>query len=417
MSKFFDVPTRRVVMATMTLGTDLPANATKRVDMSNFDAWRSPVLGMKPMLLAIEARITGVFTTAAASAGLRDMFLQYLHDFVSLKGPGGIELIRDGAGWHRYLFNYLQKGELRGIRARALAANAGPGTASYTRTIEQFVDFVEHKAPDPYFRCWPFECFANKASGAELTVRLRDSATLFLSAAAVVLGLSSATIEYAVHLSDVPAANLQIPAIVLESNIGHENRVRATPGNGAYLRCVVANSPAPADNVGGEDDDLSGYDTIDSFGHEGRYLLKDESVDTFVQRVTDEVSDEPASNFDDPSNYRAAYRMTSPFENFDGHLRMLPLIYLRNGQGLGDVPVFQDEPKLRVNGDVRTALPEEISWLTQQVIPRTKEQEKAILRSIRINGTDTPISKAGVTPKRYAGHDPSRVPLIVDARS
>lgn len=423
MSKFFDVPVRRAKMATMVLGANgYNADANSRVDLTAWDGWRSPTTGKKPMLLTLEFKFTGDFTTANGDAALRSLFLMYMLDIVSMKGPGGIEIIRGAKGWHRYLYNYLNKGEIRGFRPRNIAAN-GSGTLGHnTRTVSMYLDFVEHKARNPYFRCWPLECFTSKSGGAELTLFQKSAAQLlFTGGAAVHLGVPTGTLEIWAHIWDVPATQVIIPAIVLESSQTGDARVNPTPGAGAYLRLMMANSPNGGDNGQAADvDDLSAYTTLNSFGYQNRYVVQgDEGLDLYMQRISEAITDEQHSQLDDPTGNKAEYMLLNPVENFDGHVRAIPFVTPRNGEDITEAPIFTDDPKLTANGNSRAGLPVSITWLTQTVQPRTNAQLQAIinsmtsLRGTKITAQARPFTQGGRAI--YAGADPSRVPLMIDA--
>jgi hypothetical protein len=424
MSKFFDVPVRRAKMATLAIGTGLNADANTRVDMQSWDGWRSPQPGKKGMLLAFELKFTGDFTTANGDAALRSLFLQYMLDVATLKGPGGIEIMRGSKGWHRYLYAYLNKGEIRGLRPRNIAANASGALGHNTRTVTMYIDFVEHRARNPYFRCWPVECFASKSGGAEFVIYQKSAAqALFTGGSTVHLGVPTGTLEIWAHIWDVDAKRVMIPAIVLESSQAGDTRLNPTPGAGAYLRLMMAASPNVADNDGTYADDLSAYATLNSFGYQNRYLVQnDEGLDLYMQKVSEEVSEEQHSQLDDPTQNKAEYMLFNPSENFDGHVRAIPFVYLKNGQDITDAPIFTDDPKLRANGDSRTGLPASVTWLTQTLQRRTADMLRAIVSSMTsVRGTT--ISAASVTPlvdgrgvPVYRGADQQLVPVQIDAR-
>jgi hypothetical protein len=417
MSKFFDVPSRRVKMATLTLGSGLNADADTRIDLTGFDGWRPAKSNRKAVLLALELEVSGDFATTDGSAKLGNLFLNYMLDPTSLKGPGGVELINPTSrGWHRPFYNYMQQGEMRGLFTRDIAANSSGSLAHHTRTMNMFLDFVEHRSPDPYARCWPAECFFTKGTGAEFIVKMKSAAQiLFLSSAAVHLSFPSGTLTVYAHLSDVPANRLRIPSMLLERAINGDSRTNPTPGPGAYTRLLIANSPAPADNPGGEDDDLSDYTQIDYFGYAGNYGIWKEDVAGYVQRVSDEISEEPRPQLDDPTSYRSDAYILNPLSNFDGHLRALVLQYLRSGDTLSASRVYADEPKLGANGDSRTNLPQAINFITQEPIARTSGMMSAILSTITRASNGQPLNRTPILDPRYKSADPSRSPWIVDA--
>jgi hypothetical protein len=418
MSKFFDVPVRRAKMATLVLGANgYNADANSRVDMTAWDGWRSPVAGKKPMLLALEFKLVGDFTTANGDAALASLYLQYMLDIVSLKGPGGIEIIRGAKGWHRWLYNYMKKGEIRGVRPRNIAANSSGALGHNARTVTMYVDFVEHKARNPYFRCWPAECFTSKSGGAELTLFQKSTAqSLFTGGSLVHLGLPTVTVEIWAHLWDIDARRMIIPAVILEASQPGDARLNPTPGLGAYLRIMMANSPAPADNTNAADiDDLSSYSVLNSFGYQNRYLIQgDEGLDLYMQKVSDEITEEQHSQLDDPTQNKAEYMLFNPSENRRGNVPAIPFVYPRNGQDITDAPIFTDDPKLTANGNSRAGLPASITWLTETIVPRTNAMLKSILSSMTtLRGTS--ITATPRVPQGYAGADSSRVPLVVDA--
>lgn len=420
MSKYFDIPSRRVKVATYTAGGDLTLGTDKRVTLSGFDGWRPLSNAKKAILLALEFVVSGTFTLNAASAKLPAFFLNYMLDIPTLKGAGGIELIRNGKGWWRGFLNYMQAGQMRGLFTRDLAANGGGSPANYTRTFNQFVDFVEHRSPDPYARCWPAECFFGaNTGGAELQFNMKGAVqTLFTGGAAATLGFTAGTVTIYAHMADVDARRVRIPTMLLERMIPtDQNVVNPSPKAGVYTRLLIANSPAPADNPGATADDLSAYTQLDYFGYNGNFPIYKEDVAGYIQRVSDEISEEQRPVFDDPTSERSDAYLFNPLTNFDGHLRGIPLQYLRSGESITASRVFKDDPKLGANGDARGGLPTAINFISQEPIARTAQQTSAILASIsRAGNPQANLQGRGTSPDpKYAGSDPSRSPAIVDA--
>ena len=77
-------------------------------------------LGLGPKLGGQALQLGGNFQTANGSAKVPSLLLQYMLDITTLKAPSGIELIRTSKGWHRYFYNYMQNGSLRGLLHRGL---------------------------------------------------------------------------------------------------------------------------------------------------------------------------------------------------------------------------------------------------------------------------------------------------------
>lgn len=414
---------RRVKVAALQAPV-LAFDADTRVDLTAFDGWQSPYPTQKPVCVGLELQISGtnIWQLAANSAALKDLFLGHMLDITQLSVAGGVDLIRGAKGYLRSLFNYLQRGRIEDVRARNLAAPGG-APATYTRTITAMIDFLEPRLRNPFMRCWPVECLVSRQAGSQFLFKLNAAAKqFFVGGSASTLSIVTANtpvVTVWMHIVDVDARDVTMPAIVLESHQVSDTRVNPTPGAGAYLRILGTLSPVNADNYGanGTDvDDLSAYSTIDYFGTPNNYAIWKEDVSLYMRKVARSVSLDPPLLQDDPANggnAKAQFQLFNPLENFDGHLRAIPFLYPKPGQDVNDARIFADDPKLGANGDSRAGLPASINWATHAVVPRTTAQLLAAINCLRTT-RGTAVTNRPKIPPQYSKADPSRVPLSID---
>jgi hypothetical protein len=142
-------------------------------------------------------------------------------DIVTLKGPGGIEIIRGAKGWHRWLYNYLNKGEIRGVRPRNIAANASGALGHNTRTVTMY-STSSSTAPATRTSVAGRSSASrrSRAAPSSRSSRSRRRRRSSPAAATVHLGVPTGTLEIWAHIWDVDAKRVIIPAIVLESVAG-----------------------------------------------------------------------------------------------------------------------------------------------------------------------------------------------------
>jgi hypothetical protein len=208
---------------------------------------------------------------------------------------------------------------------------------------------------------------------------------------------------------------IAVSEFAIQTNLGD---LAPSPGPGKYLRIIMANSPVPADNLGGvATDDLAAYTQIDSFGYAGvgNYAVYQEPVERLLQRAMSDISTEKHSQLDDNSGNVSRFRLWDPNENFNGLTMAIPLVYPSKGTDFFNLaPLFSDFPRLHANGDSRVGLPDGFFFLCQRIDARTDQMLNAYLSAIK------PVSGQGSLYGRPASQahpgDPSRQVLTVNAK-
>lgn len=402
-----NVKTTRRLIASLTLGGNLQPGVKTPVDMSKIQPFIQ--VGNKSMLMKIEFEAIAGFTEPASQPLLHTLSLKYLLD-TELVGPAGYIISQARAGWTSPIWEYLQRGRLPWIFGRDIAA----GATSATRTFTSEIDFEEPLLNSPMARCWPVEAF--RAGGAGLFVTWKTPVTI----KGVTLTTASLTLNIYAHVFDVPANQVPLPVLVSETmtrtNLGDIN---PSPGIGQYLRLAMALSPVAADNDGVNSDDLSAVTQIDYFGMPNRYTVQNQPVVLHLQDLVKLIGTEPPSQLDDNSGNKSEFHLLDPQQNFDGHVRAIPLIWPDKGSNITDGPRYNDYPKLGVNGNVTTGLAAQFWWLAQKVDPRSDEVLNATVGAMTSAQTQQSlVGRSAVVAPGYdvAGADKSRAPLVINAQ-
>jgi hypothetical protein len=409
------IQTKRKLLATYTVGGNLTLNtSTKIKELQDFQPFIN--VGNKSMLARVVCKVTATFSIPGSSPALPTLFFKYLLD-KSMVGPGNYDVSKDRRGWHDSIWNYMQRGEIDGIRGADIAAS----TTSATRTWTQQIDFEEPVSSSPMARMYPVEVF--RAPNAGLWLTLKSGITI----KGVALTVTAATVKIYLDVFDVPASAVPIPIPVsefaLQTNTGD---FAPSPGPGKYLRLVMSNSPVGGDNsdptfgagnTPPTPDDLSSYTHIDSFGYPANYVVLDEDVDVFMQRVMKDVTVERHSQLSSNAGNKSEFRLFDPQESFDGLTRAIPLVYPSKGTDITHVPAFEAPPQLKANGGVRTGLPAGFWFLCQKLDPRTDVMLNAFVGAMSSAGTGKSIigRNAIVAPGYHGSSDYSRAPLIINA--
>lgn len=397
---------------TFTLGANLTAGQEKRIELSKVQPFLNP--GGKSMVKRIRFKNTATFTITAAQPKLPSLWLKVFLD-KKLVGPAGYQIVQSQPGWQDALWEYLQRGEIDWLRCRDIAA----GVTSATRTWEQAIDFEEPMTLAPAARFWPLEAF--KAAGSALSLTLRATPLTVKGVATVTI--ASWTTKVYLDVFDVDASMVPLPTLITRYSLATQSGdAKPSPGIGKYLRIAMANSPIPTDNVdtafgagGNTSDDLSSYLTVDSFGYQGNFAVYQEDVDQLIQRKVKELSVEQHSQLDDNSGNKSEFRIGDPQENFDGLVRLIPVLTPSKGYAnIANAPRFADMPVLQVNGGSRAGLPGGFFWLCERIDARTDAVLNATVGAMTdVNGRSLLGRSAKVTP---GYNDPSVAPLLIDAR-
>jgi hypothetical protein len=403
------------LIATLTLGSNLTAGTEKYVSLKDAQSFLNP--GFKSILLRLRLVVQVTGTISAAQPALSSLFLKALVN-KRLVGPANYPIVADQPGWQDSLWQYIVRGEVGWKRCRDIAA----GTVAFTRTWEQGIDFEEPMLNSQIARAWPLEAFKAPNSGLYVTLRATPIAGGIKGVAG--LTITAATIQVFADVFDQPADQVPIPICTTRySSATNAAELNPSPGIGKYLRMMMANSPIPTDNVDqtfgagtNTSDDLSTYTTVESFGYTGNQPVNQEPVDQLLQRKVRELSREPHSQLDNNAGNKGEFRLIDPMENFDGLVRLIPLVTPGRNTSVTDGRRFSDFPKLYANAGVRTGLPAGFWWLLERVDPRTDAILNGIVGAMTdVNGRPI-LGRTAMVPPTYRGADPSIVPLIINAK-
>lgn len=410
------IQTKRRLVATLTLGSNLNLNTRTFVDLSKIQPFID--VGNKSMLARVLIKTTATLTIPAAQPALPTLFLKALVD-KDLIGPGNYQITYGRRGWHDPIWGVMQRGELDGIRGADIAA----GTTSAVRTWTQAIDFEEPLLGGQIARCYPVEAFTAPNAGLWLTLR----------SGFTIKGISSVTVSAAVisvyvDVFDVAADAVPLPIPMSEFALQTlANDINPTPGPGKYLRVVMANSPIAVDNsdptfgAGNSPptpDDLSAYTTVDYFGVAANYAVYQEDVSLLMQRVSKDILTEKHSQLASNAGNKSEFRLFDPQENYDGLTRAIPLIYPSKGADLTQVPSYEAPPRLGANGGIRTGLPQGFWFLCQRFDPRSDSMLNALVGAMTASGTGKSIlgRTAQIAPGYRGSSDYTRAPLIINAK-
>lgn len=400
--------TQRRLIATLTLGSNLVANTKTFVDMSKIQPFVT--VGMKSVLQKIEFELAATITEPASQPALSTLFLKYFLD-TELIGPANFPIRQAGRGWMDPIWEYMQRGRIDWIKGADLAANA----TSSNRTWTQEMDFYEPNTKAPIARCWPVEAF--KAGNAGLWVTFKTPIASIKGVST--LTVTALTLNIYAHVFDVPAATTPIPLLVSEFSVKtNAGDINPTPGIGKYLRVLLANSPVVTDNDGTNADDLSAVANIDYFGLANAYAVYQQPTFLYVQDGNKSIANEQPSQLNVNTGNKGEFRLLDPQQNLDGVLRVIPLIFPDKGSDLTGGPLYNDFPRLGINGNVTAGLPANFYFLCQRVEPRTDAILNATVSALTSASTGKPlIGQQAVVPKGHAvqGADISRVPLLINA--
>jgi hypothetical protein len=403
------IQTKDRLVATFTLGQNLQPNTKTFVDLSKIEPYIN--FGFKSMLMRLRFKISATWgsITPPGSGALSTLFLKYLLN-TEVRGPGNFYITQDRRGWHDYLWEYMQRGEIDWIRGLDIPQAA----TSATRTWTQAIDFEEPRAKGPISRCWPIEAF--RAPNAGLWITWKDNVTIkgFALGAA-----SSVVIKVYAEVFDVPANAVPLPPCISEFAVQtNSGEVNPSPGIGKYVRILMANSPVPDDNLGGAaTDDLSAYTVIDYFGLQNNYSVLNADVDQYISLVNQKVAIEQHSQLNTNTGNKGEFRLIDPQENFDGILRAIPLVFPNAGDELLNGPTYADFPKLGANGGNRAGLPAGFFFLCQRVDPRTDAILNATVGALTSSSSNQSVQGRPAQVARgfdVPGIDKSRVPLLIN---
>jgi hypothetical protein len=184
------------------------------------------------------------------------------------------------------------------------------------------------------------------------------------------------------------------------------------------LRCLLAESPVAADNDGTVLDDLSAITSLDYFGLPNFYTVYQQPTVLHMQDMNKLISTEQPSQLNTNTGNKSEFRLLDPQQNFDGHIRAIPLIWPDKGANLTDGPQYNDKPLLGINADVGAGLPASYYFLCQTIEPRTDVVLNATMSALTSasSGQSLVGARVAVAPGyNVAGADLSRVPLLVNA--
>lgn len=401
--------TKRRLVASLVMGSSgFSANTRTFVDMSKIPTFQT--VGMKSMLMKLEFELVGSFTHAASQPLLNTLFLKYGLN-TELWGPGNFIISQDRRGWMDPIWEYAQRGRIDWIKGQDVAAS----TTSYSRTWTQEMDFEEPMLKSTIARCWPVEAF--RAGNAGLYVTWKTPFGPIDGVSAVTT--TALTINIYAHVFDIPASQLFLPILVREFAIKTDSGVlHPTPGIAQFLRCLLAESPVAADNDGTVLDDLSAITSLDYFGLPNAYTVYQQPTVLHMQDMNKLISTEQPSQLNTNTGNKSEFRLLDPQQNFDGHIRAIPLIWPDKGANLTDGPTYNDKPLLGINGDVSGGLPGNYWFLCQTVEPRTDVVLNATMAALTSSSSGQSLigARAAVAPGyNVAGADLSRVPLLVNA--
>lgn len=401
--------TKRRLVASLVAGTSqFQLNTRTFVDMSKIPTFQT--VGMKSMLMKLEFKMTASCTLAASQPLLNTLFLKYGLN-TELWGPGNFIISQDRRGWMDPIWQYAQAGRIDWIKGQDVAA----ATTSFSRTWTQEMNFEEPQLKSSIARCWPIEAF--RAGNAGLYVTFKSPFGPIDGVSAVTT--TAITIDIYAHVFDIPASNLFLPILVREFAVKTDGGVlHPTPGIGQYLRCLLALSPVAADNDGTVLDDLSAITSLDYFGLPNAYTIYQQPTVLHMQDMNKLISNEQPSQLNTNTGNKSEFRLLDPQQNFDGHIRAIPLIWPDKGANITDGPIYNDKPLLGINADVSAGLPGNYYFLCQTVEPRTDVVLNATMAALTSSSSGQSLIGARVAPApgyNIPGQDQSRIPLLVNA--
>ena len=157
---------------------------------------------------------------------------------------------------------------------------------------------------------------------------------------------SALTLNIYAHVFDVAANQVPLPVLVSEVAIKtNAGDINPSPGIGKYLRLALALSPVAADNDGTALDDLSAITNIDYFGLPNNYTVQQQPTVLHLQDMMKLISTEQPSQLNTNTGNKSEFRTIDPQQNFDGNMRLIPLIWPSKGADVTQGPSTTTSPR------------------------------------------------------------------------
>ncbi len=332
------------------------------------------------MLLKLEESWSMTFETLASDPTVPSYMLDAFVDSV-LTSSDNTEWTNN-LGFHKVIREYDRRGWLLDNAVPLdLPVTGGGGGGSYARTIVRSIDFVESGFGDlAHLRLLPCRYFA---TSGKLAVNVHEG-PIFLNGATVTCTDWELTLT--AYVADwIDMGRFPIAIFAQEKSIPGDNQRKPSPGEGAYLRWMLAQDPAGA-NAGASatpGDDLSEIEYV-RVGPTNGPFVHDRYVAELIYKYMLSSRDHQKFATATALAYSEQFRFPDPINNTSGRLHYLPFLSPpKRGARLRDILDFgTSKPLAELNNGNGAGLAASYDHIVTQVNPRQDAMVVAILASI-----------------------------------